>query len=101
MSIARVWLSRMPLPLPLIAEADLLERLDALADDGTEFRPCEPLEAQSVVFHALDYARSLGFFAHQDFEDALFEPRPAALSDTPLASLRAPSIFLGQTTTFP
>ncbi|HEY5376411.1 MAG TPA: hypothetical protein VIK01_22175, partial [Polyangiaceae bacterium] len=32
---------------PLIAETDLLERLDALADGGTEFRDCEPLEAQS------------------------------------------------------
>ena len=35
--------------LPLITEADLIERLDAMADGGIEFRDCEPLEAQSVV----------------------------------------------------
>jgi hypothetical protein len=81
--------------LPLIAEADLLERLDALADGGTEFRDCEPLEAQSVVFHALDYARSLGFFAHEDFEVALFEPRPAFLSETPLAKPARPVYMSG------
>jgi len=81
--------------LPLIAEADLLERLDALADGGTEFRACEPLEAQSVVFHALDYARSLGFFAHEDFEVALLEPRPASLNDTPLAKPARPIYISG------
>ncbi|HEX3849503.1 MAG TPA: hypothetical protein VHW01_00970, partial [Polyangiaceae bacterium] len=81
--------------LPLITEEDLLERLDALADGGTEFRACEPLEAQSVVFHALDYARSLGFFAHEDFEVALFEPRPASLSDTPLAKPARPIYISG------
>jgi hypothetical protein len=80
---------------PLITEADLLEHLDALAGGGTEFRDCEPLEAQSVVFHALDYARSLGFFAHEDFEVALFEPRPASLSDTPLAKLTRPIYISG------
>jgi hypothetical protein len=81
--------------LPLIAEADLLERLDALAGGGTEFRDCEPLEAQSVVFHALDYARSLGFFAHEDFEVALFEPRPESLMDTPLAKPARPFYISG------
>ncbi|HEY3664383.1 MAG TPA: hypothetical protein VGL19_00225 [Polyangiaceae bacterium] len=81
--------------LPLITEADLLERLDSLADGGTEFRDCEPLEAQSVVFHALDYARSLGFLAHEDFEVALFEPRPESLSDTPLAKPARPIYISG------
>jgi hypothetical protein len=81
--------------LPLISESDLLERLDALAGGGTEFRDCEPLEAQSVVFHALDYARSLGFFAHEDFEVALFEPRPASLSETPLAKPARPIYISG------
>ena len=81
--------------LPLISEADLLEHLDALAGGVTEFRACEPLEAQSVVFHALDYARSLGFFAHEDFEVALFEPRPASLSETPLAKPARPIYISG------
>jgi hypothetical protein len=81
--------------LPLISEADLRDRLDALAGGGTEFRDCEPLEAQSVVFHALDYARSLGFLPHEDFESALFEPRPAALLETPLAKPERPIYVSG------
>jgi hypothetical protein len=48
-----------------------------------------------VVFHALDYARSLGFFPHEDFEVALFEPRPASLSETPLAKPARPIYISG------
>jgi hypothetical protein len=44
---------------------------------------CEPLVAQSIVFHAIDYARSLGFEPHRDFQAALFGPRPAELLNTP------------------
>jgi hypothetical protein len=47
--------------------------------------PCELLVAQSIVFHALDYAASLGFEAHPDFPEPLFGPRPEALMETPLA----------------
>ncbi len=81
--------------LPLISEADLLERLDSLAGGGTAFRNCEPLEAQSVVFHALDYARSLGFSPHEDFEIAVFEPRPESLRETPLAKPVRPTYISG------
>lgn len=81
--------------LPLVTEEDLLARLDALGQGGTEFRACEPLEAQSVVFHALDYARSLGFGAHEDFELAPFEPRPETLTDTPLATPEQPIFVSG------
>ena len=47
--------------------------------------PCELLVAQSIVFHALDYAASLGFEPHPDFPEPLFGPRPAELLETPLA----------------
>jgi hypothetical protein len=55
---------------------------------------CEPLEAQSVVFHALDYARTLSFLAHDDFEVALFEllprnPGRSSARETGAGSLRA------------
>jgi len=46
---------------------------------------CDLLVAQSVVLHAVDYARSLGFAPHRDFPEPLFTPRPAELLDTPLA----------------
>ncbi len=47
--------------------------------------PCDFLTAQSVVFHAVDYARSLGFAPNRDFPEPLFGPRPETLLDTPLA----------------
>lgn len=81
--------------LPLLTEEDLLARLETLGRGGTEFRRCEPLEAQSVVFHALDYAGSLGFGPHEDFEPALFEPRPESLAQTPLASPAQPIYVSG------
>ncbi len=40
---------------------------------------------QSVVFHAIDYARSLGFQPDPDFPMAFIGPRPETLLDTPLA----------------
>jgi hypothetical protein len=58
--------------------ADISDRLG-------EFRVCEPSEAQAVVFHAIDYAASLGFAPHPDFEASLVSPRPESLRETPLA----------------
>jgi hypothetical protein len=57
---------------------------------GSALTPCTPLVAQSVVYHALDYARSLGFEPHRDFPEPLFGPRPEALLDTPLARPERP-----------
>lgn len=56
---------------------------------------CELLVAQSVVLHAIDYARSLGFAPHRDFPEPLFTPRPAALLDTPLARPARPVYVAG------
>jgi hypothetical protein len=47
--------------------------------------PCELSVAQSVVFHAVDYAASLGFEPHPDYHADLFGPRPEPLAETPLA----------------
>jgi len=79
--------------LPLLSEVELRDSLDRLFLD--EYRECEPLEAQSVVFHALDYARSLGFLPDADFELTLFEPRPEVLLDTPLAKPAQPTYISG------
>jgi len=57
--------------------------------------PCEPLLAQSVVYHALDYARSLGFEPHRDFPEPLFGPRPEVLLSTPLARPERPVYVAG------
>lgn len=57
--------------------------------------PCELLVAQSVVYHAIDYARSLGFEPHRDFHPALLGKRPELLLDTPLAKPERPYYVAG------
>lgn len=59
---------------------ELIEEL-GVAHGGME--ECESLLAQSLIFHALDYARSLGFAPNPDFHEALVGPRPAVLLETP------------------
>jgi len=51
---------------------------------------CDPIIAQSVLFHALDYAARLGFKPHPDFIPAFFEPRPSELVETPLYNVPRP-----------
>jgi hypothetical protein len=62
---------------------------------GSGFASCSPLLAQSVVYHAVDYARSLGFEPHRDFPEPLFGPRPDVLLDTPLARPERPVYISG------
>jgi hypothetical protein len=80
--------------LPLTSELELAERVADWPEEAA-LRPCEPLFLQSVVFHALDYARSLGFPPHSDFELALLEPRPEVLVDTPGAHPKRPHYVSG------
>jgi hypothetical protein len=61
-----------------------------VSDQGDPLQPCDPLLAQSVIFHAIDYAGALGFAPHSDFEQSLVGPRPAELLDTPLAHSSRP-----------
>lgn len=56
---------------------------------------CEPLLVQSVVFHAIDYARQLGFEPHRDFPASLFGPRPSELLRTAWHALDKPWYFSG------
>jgi hypothetical protein len=72
--------------------ADFVEDFGA-AHSGME--PCEPLIAQSVVYHALDYAHRLGFAPDPDFPESLFGPRPAELIETPWHSAAKPIYMRG------
>lgn len=56
---------------------------------------CDLLLGQSIVFNAIDYARSLGFMPHPDFPAPLFGPRPEVLIDTPYARPEKPMYFAG------
>ncbi len=56
---------------------------------------CDLLVAQSVVYHAIDYARRLSFEPHPDFPERLFGPRPAELIETPLCNVAKPQCLSG------
>ncbi len=79
---------------PPKSEAEL-EALLAQLSDHQPMEPCDVLFAQSVLFHAIDYARALGFAPHRDFSLAMLGPRPAALLDTPLARRPRPQYIGG------
>ena len=81
--------------LPLQTERELRDFIDEVLLKMGDLRECPPDEAQAVVFHALDYAASLGFSPHPDFEPLLFEPRPASLRETPLAHPARPVFISG------
>jgi hypothetical protein len=69
-------------------EVERLRR--GFASTGDQLRETDVLTAQSVIFHALDYSRSLGFAPHRDFIPELIGERPSALLDTPLARPQRP-----------
>lgn len=56
---------------------------------------CSALIAQSIVFHAVDYASSLGFSPHRDFLAPLFAPRPVQLEPTPWSKPERPIFIAG------
>jgi|SRR6185437_2803122 len=75
--------------------ADLDAWLDRVAAVHGGIEEVPLLYVQSVVYHAIDYARSLGFEPHPDFPEPLFGPRPEHLRDTPLAHRARPFYMPG------
>jgi len=73
-----------------------LERwIERRADMLGDLEPCELLVGQSVIYHAIDYARSLGFEPHRDFPEPIVGPRPLELLDTPYAHPSRPYYISG------
>ncbi len=68
-----------------MTSAELSAAAARMGEPHGGIEPCEPLVVQSVVFHAIDFARKLGFEPHPDFPEQFLGPRPSALLDTPLA----------------
>ena len=64
---------------------ELIDFVAEIAEAHGDMEQCDVLVAQSVLYHAIDFARSLGFAPHRDFPEPLFGPRPEALLDTPLS----------------
>lgn len=76
-------------------ELDLEELVMDMAARGNPQRPAELLLAQSIIFHALDYAGSLGFHPHRDFVAGLVGERPAVLLETPHCRPERPLYIAG------
>jgi hypothetical protein len=76
-------------------ESDLDQLLEQIGEPHGGMSRCELLVAQSVVFHAIDYARRLGFEPHRSFPEALVEPRPAELMATPWHARERPLYVAG------
>jgi hypothetical protein len=66
-----------------MTEEELDEVLEDIGAPHGGMVACEPLVAQSIVYHAIDYAKRLGFAPNKDFSEQLFGPRPAELMATP------------------
>lgn len=78
-----------------VTELDLRKLVATMSESTEGIESCDLLVAQSVVYHALDYARKLGFEPQRDFPEPLFGPRPARLLDTPLARPSRPVFVPG------
>jgi len=73
-----------------------LERfLQDLAEAHGGLVPVDLLVAQSVIFHAVDFAASLGFAPNPDYEPELLGPRPAVLLETAWAHPARPIYIPG------
>jgi hypothetical protein len=67
------------------------EILTRTGEHGIPLVPIDTLVVQSMLYHAIDYARSLGFPGHSpSFPEPMFGPRPAQLLDTPWAKPSMP-----------
>ena len=77
------------------ARGELPQLLAKLFQMHEGLHEVEVLDAQSILFHALDYAAALGFRPDPDFPLAMVEPRPAVLRDTPWASAPKPIYISG------
>ena len=80
-------------PVTLAGLNTMVAQMGAAHEGGMV--PCEPIVAQSVVFHAIDYAARLGFAPHLDFPAELFGPRPSTLVETPFATCAQPYFASG------
>jgi hypothetical protein len=79
----------------LQTELDLEQLAMGMTASGDPMRPAELLLAQSIIFHAIDYARSLGFAPHRHFVVGLIGERPAVLLETPLCRPERPLYVAG------
>lgn len=73
-----------------MTDDELTELVEQVGLPHGGMEDCDTLRAQSIVFHAVEYAAKLGFTPNADFHEALVGPRPTELLATPWASLERP-----------
>jgi hypothetical protein len=79
----------------LMAELDCEHMAGSFAERGDRLQRAELVVAQSVIYHAIDYAESLGFAPHQDFKAEMLGARPEVLLDTFLCRPERPLYVAG------
>lgn len=79
----------------LMEPAELPGFFAALGTAHGGMEECEPLVVQSIVFHAVDFARRLGFEPTRDYSETMFGPRPAQLLATPWSAPAKPIYISG------
>jgi hypothetical protein len=75
--------------------AEVEVQVDSISRRGDSLQRCEPQVALSAIYHAIEYARTLGFSPHKDFEESLLGPRPTELLDTPMSTPPRPIYWSG------
>lgn len=78
-----------------VTRETLASVLDQIRDLHGGVVAVDLLTLQSVAFHAVDYARALGFSHDPDFPLEFLGARPEALLDTPFAKLEKPRYIAG------
>jgi hypothetical protein len=79
-----------------ITEGDWLDMQERMREShGGAFEEVDATTALSLVHHAIDYARRLGFEPHPDFPAGVFQPRPETLADTAWANSPFPIYISG------
>jgi hypothetical protein len=73
-----------------MTEDELDELVEQVGVPSGGMEECDASLAQSMVFHAVEYATKLGFAPNPDFHEALLGPRPDELLTTPWASPERP-----------
>ncbi|MEE9384943.1 MAG: hypothetical protein V3V08_16180 [Nannocystaceae bacterium] len=80
---------------PIRGEEGIMGFVEQVEARGPELETCEADFARSVVWHAMDYATTLGFRPHVDVPKHVIGPRPEPLIDTPGAHPEKPHYVTG------
>jgi hypothetical protein len=78
-----------------MSDEELADFIEEIGTPHGGMEEHEPLVAQSIAYHAIDYARKLGFEPQRDFPEKLFGPRPAELQKTAWAAEERPLYVMG------